>query len=72
MHMRYENKTRPKILLTKYLSDENYRLYGMAGSCVLQQAHQYPRSLESNRVCTGKREQQKWKGKEPGLLQAKL
>ena len=27
--MRYENEIRPKILLTKYLSDENYRLYGI-------------------------------------------
>ena len=27
--MRYENEICPKILFTKYLSDENYRLYGI-------------------------------------------
>ena len=27
--MCYENKIYPKILLMKYLSDKNYRLYGM-------------------------------------------
>ena len=27
--MHYENKIRPKILLTKYFYDDNYRLYGI-------------------------------------------
>ena len=30
-HMLYENQIRSKILLTKYLSDENYRIYGTLG-----------------------------------------
>ena len=31
--MRYKNKIRPKILLTKYSADENYRLYSVYPWC---------------------------------------